>query len=347
LPDSGGTYLIWLDSTAVQRGHAPLDASGTLAFVTIDTTNTSPSDSPYALNLDGVAANYLYPDDPFNTNFGDGSATINSGWIVISNLRDLTWNAGRDGNWTETTWDGAVPGYLTFPNYTSRAIVNTNHIVHVDDFQEANKLTLSGGGTVAISSAGSLAVTTDVNINTGGVLAVVSGASLTATGINLSGGKISGSGTINPTVTLLAGGTLDAPNPSDILTLSSPLGGAGGLVKSGNGTVTLKGNVNYDGDTSITGGLLQLQGATSILHAISGAGSLSVGGGSSPSTLTADSISVNTLTIGTDTNVFIQSLPGVGPLSAVALSAVPEPSAISLLITAALGIGLAYCFFRH
>jgi autotransporter-associated beta strand protein len=340
LPDSGGTYLIWMDTTAAPRGET-VSASGALAFLTIDTTGTTSLDDPYPLTLENVAANSEFaPPGGFSTDFGNGEPTINAGQIVIVDIDDLTWNKSDNGLWTETTWTGSPPPY---PNYTARAIVDTNYIVHVDDAQEANKLTLSGGGTVAISSTGSLAVTTDVNINSGGVLAVVTGASLTATGINLSGGKISGSGTINPAVTL-TGGTLDAPALSDILTINSSLDGTGGLIKSGSGKVTLEDNAVYEGDTSITGGLLQLNGAANSLENISGSGSLGVGG-DSPATLTADSISVNTLTIGAGSKVAIRPLPGGMSLAgANTILPVPEPSTgILLAISGAL---LVFMIFR-
>jgi hypothetical protein len=82
------------------------------------------------------------------------------------------------------------------------------------------------------------------------------------------------------------------------------------------------------------------------LHAISGEGALGVGNGATASILTADSIQVDTLRIGAGSKVTIAPLPG-GPLVGRTLPvSVPEPSAIALLITAALGI-LFYCDPLH
>jgi autotransporter-associated beta strand protein len=333
LPDSGGTYLIWADWITTQPSDSPLSATGTLAYITLDTTGASASDVPYTLSFDNVAANYAPPG--FDTDFADLAATIHSGSIIVTELRDLTWNAGRDGNWTETTWDGSVPGYPTCPNYTSRAIVNTPYQVQVDSAQEANQLTLSDGGQVVIGATDALAVTTTVNVNSGGILSLVSGAGLSAASINLAGGTISGSGTVNPSVSL-AGGFLDAPTLSDTLILENALEGTGGMTKTGLGTVTLKDNATYTGSTIIQAGLLQLQGAASTLSDVSGGGTLQVGGGIASASLTAESISVGSLIIGSGSRITI-SPSGVSPAGGNA-SLVPEPSTVVLTIGAGLGL---------
>lgn len=340
--------LIWSDWTITQidsitNTGVKLAATGTLAYVTINTADTTSGDS-YSLSLTNVADKYFYPYS-YNTNFGDVTPTITNGQIVIVDLHDMVWNKLADGVWTEHTWTNNT--ITPYPNYTANAFVNTAYTVSVNDAQEANTLTLSGGGKVSIGSAGSLAVTGAVNINLGGTLAIVAGAGLSASGINLSGGTISGSGTVMPVVTL-AGGTLDAPNASDTLLILNGLTGTGGMTKSGPGTVAIIGDATYDGDTNISGGLLQLEGglhsghtlgAFDSLHAISGAGSLSVGVWlGSDVMLTADSISVNTLTIGAGSTVIIRALPGGPTAGDGGIVGVPEPSVAVLLIAAAVGL---------
>ena len=174
--------LIWSDWTITKPG-VTLAATGTLAYVTIDTTGTASSDPPYALKVGDVAAGYDPPG--YSTDFGDVTPTITNGHIVIVDLHDMVWNKSDNGVWTDTTWTNN--SITPYPNYTARAIVYTAYTVNVNDAQEANKLTLSGGGRVSIGSAGSLAVTTDVNINAGGTLALVSGAGLSAAGSRLQG----------------------------------------------------------------------------------------------------------------------------------------------------------------
>jgi autotransporter-associated beta strand protein len=328
LANEGDPNLIGMAVTSTQPG-VQIAASGILAYVTINTAGTSSSDVPYAVSLEHVAANYN-PPDGFSTDFGDGGPTINAGQIVIVDKHDMIWNKSDNGVWTEAAWTGSPPPY---PNYTARAIVNTPYNVAVNNPQEADKLTLSGGGRVAIGAAGSLAVTADVDINAEGTLAMVGGAGLSAAGINLSGGRISGSGMIGPAV-VLAGGTLDAPVASDILTLNKPLGGTGGLVKTGEGTVIIKGNATYAGSTLISGGLLRLEGAASGLGDISGIGGLSVGG-AAPSTLTAERIFVGALTVEAGSAVTIRPLPG-GPVGGDIGTAAEPSGVVSLGIAGAI-----------
>ncbi len=213
LPGSGG--LIWQDFTFTQSG-VNLNATGTLAYVTIDTTNTHTTDPAYALNLAGVAANYDPPG--YNTNFDLVTPTINPGWIVITDLRDLTWNASASGAWTATTWDGALPAYPTCPNYTSNAIVNTHFTVNVSSAQEANSLSLSNGGQVAISTAGSLALTTSAAIANGSVLQV--DGILNAQNISLDGSMNLAAGGSASVANIIGAGTLsvgDGLTPSSLM----------------------------------------------------------------------------------------------------------------------------------
>jgi fibronectin-binding autotransporter adhesin len=333
LPDSGGTYLIWTDSTTTQTG-VSLNASGTLAYLTVDTTGTHTTDSAYALSLTGVAANY-FGLGGYDTNFGDYvSSTINNGYIVISNVRDLTWNASANGAWTATTWAGALPAYPTCPNYTSNAIVNTPYTVSVSSSQEANSLAISGGGKVSIGAASSLAITAGLTVSSGGTLSLASTSGLSASGIQLSGGTISGSGTLSPLVAL-SGGTLDTPTSGDNLILSLASGGTGGLSKTGSGTATILTNATYAGDTAISAGCLQFDGASSTLHSVTGNGTLALGNGVTSSTATADSVQVGVLTLGAGSTLTINAIPG-GPSSAgSAIAAVPEPSVLVLLAVAA------------
>ena len=341
LPDSGGTYLIWKDSTTTAPG-VHLNATGTLAFVTINTANTSSSDSPYSLNLDNVAANYFYPDEPFSTDFDSETPlpTIHPGQIIIVDLHDMHWNKSANGVWTEPTWTGSPPPY---PNYTARAFVDSPYKVDVNDPQEANQLTISNGGQVALGPSGSLTITNSMTVDSNGMLSIAPGSGLTTTSIQLDHGKISGSGTIGAHVAINGnGGIFDAPLSTDALAFSSVVDGVGGLTKNGLGTVTLLANASYGGDTTITDGCLQLNGANSVLHAVTGGGSLSVGNGS---TVTVDSISIDKLTIGAGSIVTIKPCVG-GPLSSSGyLTPVPEPSAAIILVSGWLLIGLYTSIF--
>ena len=331
--------MIWSDSTNTQPG-VTIAAAGTLAYVTVNTAGTHSTDAPYALSVANVAANYMYPDYPLSTDFGDITPTINEGQIIIVDLHDMIWNKSGSGVWTEHTWTGSLPPY---PNYTARATVNTPYNVAVNDAEEANKLTITGAGSqVSIAASGSLAVTTSVNVSAGGTLSVAAGAKLTATGIILDDGTIAGNGSVHPAVTINAGGgTLAAPLASDNLILdSTTVDGAGGLTKTGLGTATLLGNALYLGDTTIDSGRLQLDGANSSLDAITGDGTLGIGNGASHSVLTAKKIDVNVLELAPGAELVIAAIPG-GPLSSGdIIRQVPEPSTLVLAAIAGLLLGL-------
>ena len=150
-----------------------------------------------------------------------------------------------------------------------------------------------------------------------------------------------------------AGGAVIDTDVHSVL-IAQPLldgGGNGGLTKNSSGTLTLSGNIAYTGLTtvndgsliidgaavsigsaSILGGSLQVDSPSAAMHNISGS-TLIVGDGSTPASLTADSVNVGTLTLTAGATLTINAIPG-GPL-ARSLTAVPEPSTWLLIALAA------------
>jgi hypothetical protein len=261
---SAGNNL--LAATATTTYSDTVSANGVLAWLSVNPSGAAVG-SAYQVILRNVAANYA--TGPWTSDFGDVAASFPTGtaYIHIVNLHQTIWNAGASGAWTNATWTDPQP---PFPNYTCQAVVNTAYTVNVASAQEANSLAISGGGNVAIDSAGSLSLTTDATIANGSNLQVK--------------------------------GTLNAQNVSVNGTLTFSLGGSAQLAN------------------------------------ISGTGTLGVGDGLTPSTLTADSIQTGVLTIAAGSTVTINPIPG-GPQSAARwLTPVPEPSTLALLIAAAAGI---------
>jgi autotransporter-associated beta strand protein len=162
--------------------------------------------------------------------------------------------------------------------------------------------------------------------------------------VSLNGGTISAvnnslgtDNTVVGDVTVNSASTLNASGGAS-LTLSGALDGVGSVIKNGSGTVFLTGTPSYGGDTTINAGTLAINtGSAVLLHTISGAGNLIV---DNTSSLTADSISVSTLTIGAGSVVTIAPIPGGSLSGSGSLSSVPEPSTWTMLVLAAMGLGI-------
>jgi fibronectin-binding autotransporter adhesin len=113
-------------------------------------------------------------------------------------------------------------------------------------------------GTLTLTGANSYTGGTFVN---GGTLAISSDANLGAAsgGLSFDGGTLRALASLSSArlVTLNSGGGRLDSNGFDV-TLSGPIGGAGGLFKSGAGVLTLSGTNSYSGGTTILGGVLAL-----------------------------------------------------------------------------------------
>jgi autotransporter-associated beta strand protein len=129
----------------------------------------------------------------------------------------------------------------------------------------------------------------------------------------------------------LVGGT--TVKPTAVLNLSGPITGAGGITKTGPGTVFITGSIGYDGNTAISDGTLQVNtGNATVMHAVSGAGNLGV---DNHTVLTVDSLMIGTLTVGPGSEVILAPLTGA--LSGF-VTPVPEPLTVVMLLSAALAL---------
>jgi autotransporter-associated beta strand protein len=216
-----------------------------------------------------------------------------------------------------------------------------------DGYQSQGTLTQTGG-TINIGSTGTLelayaaGVQGTYNLDGGTLnlrnLLVGSGSAV----LNFGGGTIIANASFNTSVPMTLtdiGGEANIDTQSYNVAVSSLVAGNGGLNKLGSGTLTFLNNASYLGNTAINGGLLRLDGANSVLHAITGIGNLELGNGVIQSMLTADSVQVGTLTLGAGSILTIAAIPG-GPLAlSDNLKTIPEPATVALLASGGLLLG--------
>ncbi len=118
----------------------------------------------------------------------------------------------------------------------------------------------STGSTAEFAISSNLTGTNSLNKTGGGTL-VLTGAASNSGGVTVNGGTLQvGDGGTTGSLTgalAISSGTL-AFNRSDDLTISTSIGGGGTLQQMGSGTLTLTGNNNYNGGTTIASGALSL-----------------------------------------------------------------------------------------
>jgi autotransporter-associated beta strand protein/parallel beta-helix repeat protein len=219
---------------------------------------SGPSHGTLAFNIDGSFSYTPAPNyrgiDSFTYNASDGVNTSNATDVTLAvGPATLSWEGNSDGNWTDAQWSGTAS--LNYPNNTVNAFVSTPYVVHVTTAQAAAlALAISNGGRVNVTHGSTLAVTADTIVTGGGSLFVEpngtfsTGGTLTVdTGGSVSGGSVAA-----------AAFQFNSGN------VSANLSGAGGLTKSGTGSVTLSGRNTYAGSTDVTSGALIVGDVTAL-----------------------------------------------------------------------------------
>ncbi|WP_197526394.1 autotransporter-associated beta strand repeat-containing protein [Botrimarina colliarenosi] len=212
------------------------------------------------------AAGYTRLEEYVNELGADGSTKTSSGG---------TWTSG--GVWTggaPTLGDVAVTtgavSHVSGHAFARRLAVNgtlnvSGGTLDVFDTVTANgSLTISGGaataGRVLVSSPGQSSV---VSVEAGGVLQTGTIASGGGTGLlYMNGGALRAADSPQVTVATVlgaGGATIDTAGYSGSIT--GPVSGSGGLMKQGDGSLTLSGANSYTGATAIEGGKLIVQGS--------------------------------------------------------------------------------------
>ncbi len=244
---------------------------------------------------------------------GGSLNNTSGGAITLATNNAQSWNG--DFTFVGTNDLNLGTGGVTLGATRSVSITAGNLTVGGNIGATAFGLTKEGAGTLVLSGSNAYTGTTTINAGTlrisGGNAISDSGAVILANaagvGFQVNSSEtiasLQGGGSTGGTVTVASGQTLTVAE-SGSQTFSGVIGGAGGLTKSGSGTITLDGASTYSGGTTIT------------------AGTLSIGAGGTTGSLSTSSTIVNngalafnrsnTLTQGTDFTA--SAITGTGAL---------------------------------
>lgn len=212
------------------------------------------------------------------TNTHVAGTLINGGTVVISsdaNLGAASGPLGLDGGTLATTADVSMARAVTLgAGGGTLDVAAGTTLLNSGVIGGTGSLTKIGGGTLALTGA---------NTYTGGT-------TISAGGVRIGTGTAFGTGTVALAggTTLTAGNTgltvantvlLGAPQVTidtlaNTLTLSGSVGGAGGIIKAGTGTLVLSGANSHAGGTNLTAGQITAGSNTAL-----GAGALTMADG--------------------------------------------------------------------
>ena len=193
------------------------------------------------------------------TNTYQGGTYINGGTLAVSddsNLGDATNGIAFDNGTLLTSADLTITRAI--------ALNNTGGTINVDGKTDEFSGTISGTGALSITGSGTVTLS---GPNTYGGGTTISGGTIVQVNAdnNLGTGNLTFSGgrlrfetgfSSSKNITLTGTGTLFTDGVD--VTLSGDIDGAGTLIKSGNGILTLSGNNSGTGATRISGGILSI-----------------------------------------------------------------------------------------
>ncbi len=263
-----GTYTL-LSCSGTLSGDATYLALDNLPDIGRQTYALATTSNSIVLNVTGVPLNLVWTGaDSLHPTFWDAATTANWSGEGDGKFADGD-RVAFDETATSTTVDiqgFMAPESVTFNNGASKPY----SIIGSGSIDGSTGITKNGDGVVTIASdnaytgttainAGSLSVATLPNSNSTGPLGlggqIVLGAAATTGTLQYTGDQTS----TNRTITLAAGGgVVEVTTPATSLTWSGVISGAGGLTKSGDGTLALTNINTFSGGTTVNGGTLAL-----------------------------------------------------------------------------------------
>jgi len=295
---AGGLTLSKTSVNAI-AGDVLVNGTGTLTLGAVDQIiNTS--------NVEvaaGTLALAAFNETVNGVKLTGGTITGTTGVLTSSTAYDFQSSANVTGILAGTAGaNKTTAGTVTFTGgnantYTGLTTVSAGSLVlNRDVVALAGDVLVNGTGTLAINKVDQIKNTANVEVATGGTLAI-SGNAETVNGVKLTGGAITGSG---------ANSILTSTTAFDFQSGSSGavLSGTAGLTKTTGGTVSLGRASTYSGGTTLTDGTLQIASATgtgsvgSFTSSAIGTGTLNLNGGTLSSGSVTSRTLLNAVTVG-------------------------------------------------
>ena len=191
----------------------------------------------------------------FNANFTAGNGLVNHTSITAASGFTLTLNgSGLDNEGIATLAGGTIVG--TGPLVNNALISGTGTLAGSGGFTNNAQLSF-GGGDMTLSNAGANVNTGTIDIPAGLQLRLTGGNLANSGVVNLNGGIVTGTATLNNN----SGGTIGGHG-----TISSPFGSNFGSLDAESGTLNIPQGFANSGEILLGGGLATLSGAGAITN---------------------------------------------------------------------------------
>ncbi|MGJ7509585.1 autotransporter-associated beta strand repeat-containing protein [Variovorax sp. GT1P44] len=262
---AGSTLNVALGST-----HPVISATNASLDGTLNVTGFSASVPSSASALAGTQFNFIHTTGGIANDFATvtlGGAASPVDYLTLEGSKSadsLDYNVGFGLTWQAARTPGNGVFTIAAPADTFNVdVVLSNQTAVAATGWDGAALTKNGAGTLVLSAANTYTGQTLVNAGTlqagiadafasSGAVDLASGATLDLKNFNQTANNLAGAGSV-----VLGSAELTANNTADT-TFSGGIGGAGNVIKTGTGALTLTGDNTYAGGTAISAGTLQI-----------------------------------------------------------------------------------------